>query len=190
MEQSSEIGSLVLALSRAQGEFEGANKTSDNPFFKSKYADLHECIKAAKVPLSMNELAVIQTTDADENGVWVITTLAHSSGQWIRGRMLMKPKKDDDQWIGSSITYGRRYGFAAIVGLAQKDDDINASCNQTPSVPITNDQLIIMNDEIRSRGVDIKKLLAYAQVESLDQINQKEYDGILKMIIAKPVIEP
>ncbi|HAS95478.1 TPA: hypothetical protein DCS99_03620 [Candidatus Wolfebacteria bacterium] len=127
--QSPAIGNLVLALSKAQSKFEGAAKSSDNPFFKSKYADLHECIAAAKPWLAENELAVIQTTDTDEKGIWVITTLGHSSGEWIRGRLLMKPKKDDDQGTGSSITYGRRYTFAAIVGLAQKDDDGNASVN-------------------------------------------------------------
>ena len=127
--QSPTIGNLVLALSKAQSKFEGAAKSSDNSFFKSKYADLHECIAAAKPWLAENELAVIQTTDTDEKGIWVITTLGPSSGEWIRGRLLMKPKKDDDQGTGSSITYGRRYTFAAIVGLAQKDDDGNASVN-------------------------------------------------------------
>ena len=127
--QSPTIGNLILALSKAQSKFNGAAKSSDNPFFKSKYADLYECIEAAKPSLTENELAVIQTTDTDEKGIWVITTLGHSSGEWIRGRLLMKPKKDDDQGTGSSITYGRRYTFAAIVGLAQKDDDGNASVN-------------------------------------------------------------
>lgn len=130
MQQSENIGDLALALSKAQGMLEGANKTSDNPFFKSKYADLHECIEAAKGALSTNDLAVVQTTDNDESGaIWVYTTLIHKSGQWIKGRIKMKPKKDDDQATGSSITYGRRYGFAAIVGIAQKDDDGNASVN-------------------------------------------------------------
>jgi hypothetical protein len=127
MEQSATIGALALALSKAQGMIEGADKTSKNDFFKSKYADLHECIQAAREPLAKNELAVVQTTDTDEKGLWVFTTLVHSSGEWMRGKILMKPKKDDDQATGSSITYGRRYGFAAIVGIAQKDDDGNAS---------------------------------------------------------------
>lgn len=128
MNKSENIGDLALALSKAQSQLNGAAKTSDNPFFKSKYADLHECIEAAKEALSKNELAVVQTTDTDEQDrIWVYTTLMHSSGQWIQGKIRMKPKKDDDQATGSSITYGRRYGFAAIVGLAQKDDDGNES---------------------------------------------------------------
>jgi hypothetical protein len=127
MKQSEQIGKLALALSKAQAQLDGAAKTSANPFFKSKYADLHECIEAAKPALSANELAVVQTTDTGDGGIWVYTTLLHSSGEWVQGRILMKPKKDDDQSTGSSITYGRRYGFAAIVGLAQKDDDGNGA---------------------------------------------------------------
>jgi hypothetical protein len=128
MRQSETIGKLALALSKAQGKLSGAAKSSDNPFFKSKYADLHECIEAAKDALTANELAVVQTTDTEQGvGIWVYTTLVHSSGEWVQGKILMNPKKDDDQSTGSSITYGRRYGYAAIVGLAQKDDDGNAS---------------------------------------------------------------
>jgi len=133
--QSETIGKLALALSKAQGAFEGANKSADNPFFKSKYADLHECILAAREPLSQNELAVIQTTELSDNGLVVVTTLAHSSGEWIKGKISMKPKKDDDQGRGSSLTYARRYGYTAIVGLAQKDDDGNDSCKKPEQKP-------------------------------------------------------
>lgn len=141
MEQSENIGELSLALSKAQGMLEGAAKSSDNPFFKSKYADLHECIEAAKTALAKNDLAVIQTTDTDETGsVWIYTTLAHKSGQWVRGRLKMKPKKDDDQSMGSSITYGRRYCFAAIVGLAQKDDDGDSSAGVSDKANDTKDE--------------------------------------------------
>ena len=125
---SDSIGKLAMALSKAQGQMDGANKSADNPFFKSKYADLNECIQAAKKPLADNELAVIQTTElCNDKSLVIVTTLAHSSGEWIKGKISMTPKKDDDQGRGSSITYGRRYSFAAIVGLAQKDDDGNAS---------------------------------------------------------------
>lgn len=126
--QSENIGKLALALSKAQGQMDGASKSAENPFFKNKYADLHECILAAKKPLSDNELAVIQTTETVEKRIMIITTLAHSSGEWVRGTIEMTPKKDDDQGRGSSITYGRRYAYAAIIGLSQKDDDGNGSC--------------------------------------------------------------
>jgi len=126
-----EIGKLALALSKAQGEITGAQKDSKNPFFKSNYADLGNVLAACREPLSRNELAVIQTTEPHESGVVLISTLVHSSGQWIRGKLRMKPTKNDPQGIGSTLTYARRYAYAAIVGVAQVDDDGNqASDNQ------------------------------------------------------------
>ena len=46
LEISNEIAELASALSKAQGEMGSAKKGADNPFFKSKYADLSEVIKA------------------------------------------------------------------------------------------------------------------------------------------------
>lgn len=130
--RSVEIGKLALALSQAQGEITGANKDSVNPFFKSKYADLASCWDACRQPLSKNKLAVIQTTEPAENGVNIITTLIHESGQWIGGKLFVKPVKNDPQGLGSALTYGRRYALSAIVGLAQVDDDGNAATHQKP----------------------------------------------------------
>ena len=124
---SIEIGELAGALAKAQGKITGALKDSANPFFKSKYADLASVWDACREHLSANGLAVIQTTDADEHGITVVTTLAHSSGQWIRGRLTMHPKDGSPQAYGSCLTYARRYALAAIVGVAQVDDDANAA---------------------------------------------------------------
>lgn len=127
MEQSETINELAAALSKAQGQIKGALKDSANPFFKSKYADLSSVWEACREPLSANGLAVIQTTCDSPNGVSVVTTLAHSSGQWIRGHMTLEPKDKTPQGYGSSITYARRYALAAIVGVAPEDDDGNAA---------------------------------------------------------------
>ena len=121
--QSSDIGKLVEALSKAQALMKGASKDSTNPFFKSKYADLSSVWNACREPLTSNNLAIIQTTDEKDGSIEVITTLAHSSGQFIRGRLPIKPVKNDPQGIGSAISYARRYGLSSIVGIIQEDDD-------------------------------------------------------------------
>lgn len=126
-EQSEQIGELAKALAIAQGKITGALKDSSNPFFKSRYADLASVWDACRGPLSENGLAVVQLTESDDSGVFVITTLAHSSGQWMRSRLRLTPKDSTPQGMGSAITYGRRYALAAIVGVAQVDDDGNAA---------------------------------------------------------------
>lgn len=127
MEQSEQINELAAALAKAQGEITGALKDSSNPFFKSKYADLASCWDACRKPLSENGLAVIQPTVEKDGTVYVVTTLAHSSGQWIRGWLPIKTKDDGPQAQGSGLTYARRYALAGIVGLAQVDDDAEAA---------------------------------------------------------------
>ena len=125
--QSESIAALAAALSKAQADITGALKDSSNPFFKSKYADLASCWDACRKQLAANGLAVIQTTNTTDAGVVLVTTLAHSSGEWIRGVLPVVTKDNGPQAQGSGITYARRYALAAIVGLAQIDDDAEAA---------------------------------------------------------------
>ena len=139
MKMSEQINELALALSKAQGQIKGALKDSSNPFFKSKYADLTSVWEACREPLTKNGLAVTQTTSPSD-GVVVVTTLLHQSGQWIQGELYMKPTKDDPQGVGSCLTYARRYALAAMVGVAPEDDDANAASAKTDTnVKIAND---------------------------------------------------
>lgn len=131
--QSEQIDKLAAALSKAQASITGALKDSSNPFFKSKYADLAACWDACRKQLTENGLAVVQTTDVLPECVVVTTTLVHSSGQWIKGQLPVKAKDDGPQAQGSGITYARRYALAAIVGLAQIDDDAEAAQGRTES---------------------------------------------------------
>lgn len=121
------IGKLATALAKAQSEIKGAKKDAENPFFKSKYADLASVWEACRDALSKNELAVAQVTDFGPNGEMVLNTvLMHSSGERMIGSMpIMVGDKATAQQVGSAITYARRYGLAAMVGVAPEDDDGN-----------------------------------------------------------------
>lgn len=128
MLKSDTINELAAALAKAQKVMGVAKKDSENPFFKSKYSDLASVVDAIKNPLADNGLSYVQATDIDEHGgVIVETTLMHSSGQWIESRLRMTPTKPDPQGIGSCITYARRYGLQALVGVPSDDDDGNAA---------------------------------------------------------------
>lgn len=130
MQQSESINELATALSKAQSQMAGAKKDSSNPYFKSNYADLSSVWDACRQPLTDNGLSVTQTSDVMmeiPDHVIINTQLNHSSGQWIRSKLAMKPVKNDPQAIGSCITYARRYSLAAIVGISPEDDDGNAA---------------------------------------------------------------
>lgn len=122
-EMSETIGKLGLALAKAQAIMQPATKDKENPFFKSRYADLSSIWDSIRKPLAENELSVIQTTTIRHQTLLLITTLAHSSGEWIRAEYPINPIKNDPQGIGSAITYARRYALAAITGASTEDDD-------------------------------------------------------------------
>lgn len=129
--ESEQLDKLFTALATAQGAIQGAKKDAINPFFKKSYATLDSIWNAIRLPLSTNELSVIQIPIKDQSGLKLITRLCHSSGQWIEGIFEIQPSKDDLQGIGSALTYARRYALAAMVGVtADEDDDGN---NETPS---------------------------------------------------------
>jgi hypothetical protein len=131
MNKSDTIGQLALALSKAQGQMKFAAKDANNPFFKSKYADLASVIEAIKVPLSANGIAFVQATDFEDSAVIVETILLHESGEWISGKLRMQPTKNDPQGVGSAVTYAKRYGLQAIAGVPSDDDDGNAATHQS-----------------------------------------------------------
>jgi hypothetical protein len=124
--RSVSIAQLAKALASAQGEMEHASKDSTNPHFKSKYADLASIREACK-PLSKVGIAILQPVRATGTAVTVTTMLVHSSGEWIAEDLTMTAGQNTPQAIGSAITYGRRYGLAAMVGIAPEDDDGQAA---------------------------------------------------------------
>ena len=138
MQKSETIGELAKGLALAQGKIKGAVKDSENPFFKSKYADLASVWDACREALSQNGIAIIQTPRSDiaesHTIISVGTLLIHSSGEWVSEELSAVPVKEDPQGIGSCITYLRRYALSAFTGVAPEDDDGNAaSQSATPT---------------------------------------------------------
>jgi hypothetical protein len=133
---SDQINELVGALAKAQGEMDNAPMLSENPHFRSKYADLAS-IRNATVPhLAKNGLALFQSISAvNGSGLLLVTRLAHSSGQWVESAYPI-PLDSKPHIMGSAITYARRYSWAAICGIAaEEDDDANAAQEGAKSRP-------------------------------------------------------
>ena len=150
METSEQTDQIAAALSRAQSSTLGAVKDAANPFFRSKYADLSSVWDACRKALTNEGLSVAQFPQTDYQGtpepyewtskngetrygvrvicvVSMVTRLMHASGQWLQGTVSTMLPSADPQAVGSAITYLRRYGLAAAVGVAPEDDDAEAA---------------------------------------------------------------
>lgn len=131
---SASIAALAAALAKAQGQMTFATKDATNPHFKTRYADLAAVWSAIREPLAANGLSVIQQVTQAEGMVGVRSILAHASGEWVASDLQMPVAQKTPQGYGSALTYARRYSLAALVGIAQDDDDGEAGTR--PSAPV------------------------------------------------------
>lgn len=126
---------IAQSFVKAQKAFGPALKSSTNPHFRTKYADLSACVEAVIDALNDNGIAMIQHTHDCDNGVIVETIFIHESGETLsNGRLHVPAAKHDPQGYGSALTYARRYSLMAACGIAPEDDDANAASKRKEEV--------------------------------------------------------
>lgn len=117
---------IATALVKAQREFGPALKTSTNPHFRSRYADLSACVEAVIDALNNNGIFLLQKNYDCADGIMVETVFVHESGEMLECGIVHFPAtKKDPQGYASALTYGRRYSLMAACGIAPEDDDGN-----------------------------------------------------------------
>jgi hypothetical protein len=127
---------LFAALAKAQAEVENATKGSTNPHFKSKYADLAEVLNTVRPTFAKHGLSLLQSTGFEGSLVSVETVIGHEGGGFISSIASCVPAKSDAQGIGAATTYLRRYGLAAMTGVAQEDDDGQSAAHAREPEPV------------------------------------------------------
>lgn len=135
---SESFSKFAAAFVKAQSKISGASKDKNNPAFKSKYADLESVTDAIRPAAAEFGLAYFQSPTLTEDGkLYLVTTIIHESGEWLRHEMIMPISKMDPQGFGSAMTYARRYALSAAFGVAPEDDDGNAASGVTPKPAYT-----------------------------------------------------
>lgn len=123
---SSGLG-LALALARAQAVMRSVKKDRDveaGAKYSFRYATLAAIWDVIREPLASNGLAVVQlpSVDVTKGVVAVETKLLHVSGEWIASKCELPVVQKTPQGIGAVITYARRYGLSAMVGVVSDDE--------------------------------------------------------------------
>lgn len=192
MKLSDKTDELFKAFSKFQGELENASKDKQGHGYK--YADLAECINTAKPHLKNNGLAVSQMLGMSESGAQtLITMLTHESGQYMSSEFVMVDAKlmggagnNPAQVLGSAITYQRRYAYAAIIGLAQEDDDAaqvkGKKQEQKQATKLNADQIAQVTKEIEEKGFTAEQVCETWKINSLADIDPRNLNETIKNI--------
>ena len=123
--------SLLSVLAEHLPELEGAKKNSNNPHFKSKYADLGAVIDAIR-PMAEHGVWFRQIDLEREGGAAVETFYIGHGEELSAGITFVPADRGNAQGYGSAKTYARRYGLQNAFGLSSEDDDGNAAAAAPP----------------------------------------------------------
>lgn len=204
--QSDTIASFAAALVEAQKKIINPKKASDNPFFKSKYADLAACADACREHLTDNGIAVMAFPSLEGNIVSVETLLLHKSGEWMSSTVsaeARKGKRDEGslpdngaQSVSAAITYLRRAGLTSMVFITPEDEDDDGNRAEGRDVRRTSKPEVsrhtTMASVFRAIGVSISDLETRLK-HTIDKTSDEEFEeleGVYRQIKAgKPIGE-
>jgi hypothetical protein len=109
----------------------GKESTADTGKFSYSYAALPDIFEAVLPALTANGLSFTAAPAMTEHGFVLRFSLLHTAGHREDGAYpLPDPGKATPQQIGSAITYGRRYCFCAVTGIAPDEDDDGAAASE------------------------------------------------------------
>lgn len=175
---------LFAALAKAQGEVENAKKVSNNPHFKSKYADLATIWDVIREPLTRNGISVVQLPcEAPDGKVGLVTHIGHSSGQSISEKFFVGLKDaNNPQQVGSALTYMKRYSLLGVAGIASEDDDGEATLRAPkPVAQVDYTQTIAETLEKLAASSDSEARQLYAEVRNSSMQQPSKDELLLKM---------
>jgi len=132
MKTSTETKNILKALFGAQKTFKPVTKGAENPFFKSKYADLNTVLETVTEALNKAGIMILQPIGNDGTNNYVKTCLIHvETGEFIESTMVLALKQNTMQELGSATSYARRYTLTSLLTLQTEDDDGNAATGKT-----------------------------------------------------------
>lgn len=147
---------FLQALSDLQNSITKVVKNTDNPYYKSKYADLNALFEQVKPLITEKGFVLIQVV----RGSQLHTELVHlKTGESISGDMDLLTAKPDMQQLGSAITYARRYSLLALLNIETADDDGNTASGKAK----TWDELETVDEFVEA----IKSCMSSKQVNAL-----------------------
>jgi hypothetical protein len=121
-----EKANIYKAMFEVQKELGVVKKGSDNPFYKSKYANLVQVMEVVNPLLIKNNLLVVHSPEnVFESAVLRLRTeIIHvPTGEKIDCVLPIPLGKATAQEVGGACSYGRRYNTCCLLNVLVEDDD-------------------------------------------------------------------
>ncbi len=190
MKHTESIASLAVSLAKVHTELKAVAKDAENPFYKNSYASLDVLTEYVRPILAKNGLSLVQgaaTPHTDSEGtlrnLTIETMLVHASGEWLTSSVTLPVSNDPTaQSAGATITYGRRYGLAALLCLTtEEDDDGNKASEKGASRPQAAKATQKVAGSSTTPKADADKLMPFGKTkgQKLGDLGDKELDSTL-----------
>ncbi len=154
-------------------------KGANNPFFKTKYADLNSVIDATDGALEEVGLLYI---DRVYDNTLVSEVIDIDSGESVQNVSPLILGKQDMQQLGSAITYARRYARMTMLGLQSVDDDGANASGTTFAKP---KQIKTINELLLATKTDTVKFLQYFHVDAVKNLTEQAANAAIKTLTLK-----
>ncbi len=118
--------------------------------YSYKYADLADVLEAVRPVLNKHGLSISQSSVSEEGKIGVVTRIYHMSGHVETFGPLLLPAGGDARSAGSAITYARRYGLCAALGIAPDDDDDGEAAREPEPKPTRSDVEVSPGDWLKT----------------------------------------
>ena len=125
---------LYTKLWRAKQEIGKVTKGSNNPFFKSKYADLNALLEATEPILLKHGLIVLQPI---VNACVCTRIIDIDNGEYVESSLALPIVSDPQKQI-AGVTYFRRASLQSLLSMQAIDldgNDIAAAVKETKTFP-------------------------------------------------------
>ena len=175
MSETALIQALVAAQSVMETpKFDSTVKYGNTEF---RFASLKAMLKSALPPLNKNGIALTQPSLQLDSGIWVIRTTLHKGDQTIFGDMPIIASDNKAQGFGSGVTYAKRYGLSALVGIAADEDDDGGEAAKAPPETqfVTVSQADEIEQNIKRSGADKAKFLNHFKVPDVTHLTTTQF---------------
>lgn len=180
---SAETDKINSALDKAIPTIPVVEKTRKAAF--GMFAPLDDILQAIREPLHKNGLTLEQYSVGDG---WLVTRLAHISGQWIVSGMKFPNEEASRQTkqhgLGGNITYFKRYCISAILRICN-DEDTDGHYPKQNSIPITKAELEKLLELLATKdnyAAIVADVLRIEKIKDLNQLTKSAYEELLESL--------